>query len=336
MKLTLDPAWLRKDFAPAFFAHSPFPDMPATHPYIDVVEAEIVDRETEQPLSSYAADLVYAVEQELLAIDGPIDVLLSGGYDSRIIATILERRGRRPRYITDGDEEPSCTRTMDYLGIDESRRYVHDMSGSDPYGLVDAVCEGWAPLYFRMRFMPDDVEERTLVAGLGGGEWFSYPAAGWHSAPPRVPHTSLRNMWADTWPQYWLIPDAWGLGYRELVMPYCTVRYATIANMCKREWLVEVNPKRALDKVRKAMLDHLDPKLAGLGWEPHRYNWRLSSQAKEMIDARFRSSWLAQRFDLGRLRPSLMDEDVYACRIGGFATWCDKLLSEGHEIVVES
>ena len=336
MKLTLDPAWLAPGFAPSTFSDSPFAELEAEHPYKDVVEAKLPARVTEQPLESFAADLVYAVELQLLELEGPIDCLLSGGYDSRIIAALLERHGRQPRYITDGDEEPSCTRTLDYLGVPASRRYVHDMTAFDPYGLVDATCEGWAPLYMQMRFMPADVEGRTLVAGLGGGEWFSYPAAGWHTAPPRIPHTSLRNMWADTWPQYWLIPQAWGRGYLELVQPYTTVRYAQIATMCRSEWLVEVDPRRALDMVRKAMLDHLDTNLASLGWEPHRYNWRLSSQARDMIDARFRSSWLAQRFDLGRLRPSLMHEDIHACRLGGFASWCDKLLSDGHEIVVPS
>jgi hypothetical protein len=336
MKLTLDPAWLLRDYEPETLTSSPFPELPATPPFPDVVEAELPERQTEQSLSGFASDLTWAVGEALIDIDGPIDCLLSGGYDSRMIATILELRGRQPRYITDGEEEPTCTHTLDYLGVPESRRYVHDLNQPDPYGLVDASCEGWAPLYFQMRFMPPDTEGRTLVCGLGGGEWFSYPAAGWHTAKPRVPHSSLRNMWADTWPQYWLIPDSWARGYEELVCPYATVGYAKVANMCRQEWLVELDPKRALDMVRKAMLDHLDTRLARLGWEPHAYRWMLTADELEQIDARFRSSWLAQRFDLGRLRPSLMHHDVYACRLGGFATWCDLLLADGHEIVVAS
>lgn len=334
MKLTLDPEWLNLNYEPETLDSSPFAELPTTPPFPDVVVAELPERQTEQELSGWAADLVYLVGKQLRDINGPIDCLLSGGYDSRIIATELELLGRQPRYITDGEEEPTTTRTLDYLGVPERRRYVHDLTKPDPYGLVDATCEGWAPLYFQMRFMPEDTVNRTLVCGLGGGEWFSYPAVGWHTARPRLPHTSLRNMWLDTWPQYWLIPSSWARGYKELVCPYATADYAQIANMCNRDWLVEVDPKRALDMVRKAMLDHLDTRLAGLGWEPHRYDWRLSAEEKEAIDSRFRSSWLCQRFDLGRLRPSLMHEDVHACRLGGFATWCDQLLSEGHEIVV--
>jgi hypothetical protein len=92
-----------------------------------------------------------------------------------------------------------------------------------------------------------------------------------------------------------------------------------------------VNPAKGLDMVRKAMLDSLDKRLAGLGWVPHDYDWRLTGDDRDRIDDRYAGSWLARTFGLGG-RPSSMDRDDHACTLAGFATWCDRLIGRGYAI----
>lgn len=99
------------------------------------------------------------------------------------------------------------------------------------------------------------------------------------------------------------------------------------------EWLAPgFTPGSLYDAVRKALLDSLDPDLAYLGWEPHRYDFRLREPERAKVDKRFRDSWLCQTFGLDVLRPSAMTDDDHACTLGGFAQWCDQLIEEGHEI----
>lgn len=331
--LTLKLPWLEPGFVPDTLYEAPFVEFDATPRFNEVVEAEVSREPIDASLEAFALELLGAVEIQLDALTGPIHCLLSGGYDSRILATLLERLGKRPIYITDGDEEPQCSNTLDYLEIPKRRRYLHSLDRPDPYGLADATVRGYAPLYHQMRFMPGD-EKATLVTGLGGGEWFSYPAAGWHTPRKhRTDHADLRAMWVDTWPQYWLLPDAWSTGYAAMLNPYCSPLYAKVANRCRSEWLVEVDRRNALDMVRKAMLDALDENLADLGWVPHQYDWRLDVAARDAIDDRFWRSWLAQKAPLKfDGLPSQMHGAEHACLMAGFAQWCDELIASGYEI----
>lgn len=306
--LTLNPAWLEPGFSPDGLYDSPFAGVSAQPRFDDVVTCKI------KPGHADTLDGFAAV-----------------GGDRRARSGSARSRSTSP----DGEEEPECGDTLDLLEVPAERRYRHDMRQPDPYGLAGAECDGWAPLYFRMRFMPADAKA-TLVTGLGGGEWFDYPAAGWHAPRKhRVEHTDLRAMWIDTWPQYWLLPDAWADGYKAMVNPYASVAYARVANRCQPEWLVEVRGYPALDMVRKAMLDHLDGRLADLGWKPHVYDWRLGSQAADDIDSRYRRSWLGRMFHRAEWgKPSDMHHAPHACLTAGFASWCERLLASGHTIEV--
>lgn len=332
MKLTLNTDWLERDFTPATLTDSPFKELPCRPKFAGILESDFTQEGPwKGSLESYAAALVACVDWQLAHGEGPMMCLLSGGYDSRLIAALLERQGADVIYFTDGDGEPQCSDTLDLLGVEPKRRFTWEMGATDPYGLVNARCDGWAPLYSQMRFFPS-MEGAFLVSGLGGGEWFSYPAGGWHNGKAhRLPHTSVVSMWLDCWPQYALLPDAWKRGFAGAIYPYCTVPYASLANRCRDEWLVEVDPKKALDKVRKAMLDTVDERLAPLGWVPHDYDWRLSPADRLKIDTRYQESWLAQTYGVNG-SPSRMDKDDHACTLAGFATWCDRLIAEGHQI----
>lgn len=336
MRLTLDARWLDPGHVPESFPASPFFELPHDHRWKDVylLRDQFGAEETDLSLEEYAAKLVRTVEEQLTEIRGPVTCLLSGGYDSRLIAALLERHGIDTVYWTDAMERPESLITRDMLNIPEERRRVWPMEGHDPYGVSSAQVDGWAPLYFGLRFFGSD-PDRTLVSGLGGGEWFSYPAAGWADGKPqRLPDVTLVDKWLDTWPHYWVLPDAWAVGFKDAVHPYTKPEYAAWANRCRREWLQVVPGYPGdLDMVRKAMLASVDDRLAGIGWKPHVYNWNLSDEQANLIDERFASSWLARTFGL-ECHPSLMDLDIHACRLGGFAGWCDRLIEQGCEIAV--
>ena len=336
--LTLKLPWLEPGFVPDTLYESPFVGFGCVPRFADVAKASASfdHTRTSSSLEAYAGELVAAVDGQLAMIEGPIHCLLSGGYDSRLLAFLLERAGKKPLYVTDGTEEPECGDTLDYLGVPRKRRYVHDLEQPDPYGLTKATPTAYAPLYFEMGFFPAD-DHATLVTGLGGGEWFSYPAGGWHAGKKhRLPHSTVVNAWLDCWPQYATLPDAWARGYAGAVHPYCTPDYARVAARVRREWLYEVDPAKALDAVRKAMLDSVDEGLAGLGWVPHDYDWRLSQAERDEIDERYAPSWLGRTFTEAAVdgRPSDMDLANHACTLAGFATWCDQLVADGHRIVV--
>lgn len=333
LTLTLKSEWLEPAFWPETLDEAPFVEFEAIPRFADVRRSKAPRASFDGTLDEFARQLLDAVRGQLAGLSSPVHCLLSGGYDSRALAWILEREmGVEPIFVTDGEEEPTTTRVLDYLGVPTSRRYVHDLDVDDPYGLVDATVTGWAPIYHQMSFSKPD-PKATLVTGLGGGEWYSYPAAGWHRPRRhRTSHATFALAWIDTWPQYWLLPDAWARGYANAIHPYTTLDYARVANKAKSKW-VEIVGRGDLDAIRKAMLDSLDPKLATLGWEPHLYNWRLSNEQRDEIDDRFRESWLASETSVGdSLRPSLMHHDEYACLMGGFAQWCDALIEEGHDL----
>lgn len=328
--LTLNREWLRPGFRPASLFDSPFCELPCEPRFRDVLDHDLDDTETADTLLEFASLLAGELDRQISMIRRPVHCLLSGGYDSRALAFLLERHRLQPMYITDGTQDPACAHTLNLLEVPIGRRYVHDLTQPDPYGLSSASTAGWAPVYQHLRFSPSDTSEATLVTGLGGGEWFSYPAAGWHRGKrQRVPHTSLRNMWLDCWPQYTVLPDAWAKGYWQAAHPYCTVEYAAVATRARREWLHENTGLPALDAVRKALLDTLDSRLAGLGWEPHRYDWRLGQEERDRIDGRAAASWLWQTHADGWGRPSDMDRDEHACTMAGFAGWCDELIADG-------
>ena len=329
VSLTVNRDWLQPGFVADSLQDTPFVGVDQQPRFAAVAEAADDRPNSGRSLEAFAADLLTAVDRQLRPLERPVHCLLSGGYDSRILAFLLERAGKEPLYVTDGTEEPECADTLDYLGVPQSRRYTHDLGCPDPYGLVGSGCDGFAPLYSQMRFFPADADA-VLVTGLGGGEWFSYPAGGWHKGKKhRLPHTNLVNQWLDCWPQYTLLPDAWGRGYRAGLHPYCTLGYASVAVCCRDEWLVETDPAKALDMVREAMLNTLDPGLAGLGWVPHVYDWHLTTEDAATIDERYAGSWLARTFSLAG-QPSRMDDDDHACTLAGFATWCDRLLDQGY------
>lgn len=332
MNLTLKPEWLEAGFHPASLYEGPFVEMKHKPLFDDVAKAKINDAPTEEDLEEFGRLLADALLRVLspLADGRPVHMLMSGGYDSRAVAHILVKElGVDALFVSDGTQEPSCGRTLDALGVPANRRYVHDLSRPDPYGLVDARCDGWGPIYSQLTFTPADREGVTLVTGLGGGEWFSYPAADWHRGKPRrVPHNTVRRMWLDCWPQFAMLPVAWARGYAAAIHPYCTVTYAKVASRARPEWLHENTGYPTLDAVRMSLLDAIDPTLKTLGWEPHRYDWRLSRSNARTIDDAFAGSWLAREFGLSG-RPSLMDADDHACTLAGFAQWCDQLIEGG-------
>ena len=345
--LTLDRRWLLEGFEPSNLYEGPFLDLPATPAFpeiADASESRFFDiAPTTSSLQLFAHDLVEVLMSqvdELEEAGDPIHCLLSGGYDSRLLAALLEERSLDVVYVMDGTQEPSATATLDWLAVPPLRRYVHDRSGHDPYGLVHARCDGFAPIFSQLDFFPrGDRSKTTLVAGLGGGEWFSYPAANWHGGKrPRTPREDLVQLWLDCWPQYALLPKAWGRHYKRAVYPYCTVAYAQVANRCRREWLHEDTGYPTLDAVREAMLDVVDMRLKELGWQPHRYDFRLTLGERAQIDEAFRQSWLFQRelksFAFGRRTPADMTRDDYACTMGGFAQWCDDLIAAGNTITI--
>jgi hypothetical protein len=333
MNLTLREEWMEPDYTPGSLYESPFREMQCKPVFEDVFKAR---NGTLYPgsLEDFASALLFEVDCALASISGPIHLLLSGGYDSRLLAALLERANREPLYVTDGMEEPSCGQIMDLLEVPESRRYLHPTDGYDPYGLADAVCDGFAPLYQLHRFMPGNLQA-VLVSGLGGGEWFSYPASGWlNGKPRRLPGDDVVGMWLDCWPQYTLIPAAWAQGYKSAVHPYCTFAYAKVASRCRPEWLTETPGNPPLDLVRAAMLAQVDERLLGPPWMPHVYNWNLSDEQKERIDLRFWASWVSVdywREEFGF--PSDMAEAQHACTLAGFATWCERLTANGYTIV---
>ena len=332
MKLTLREEWMEADYAPASLFESPFLEMEHTPRFAEVLKARN-GAPFQASRHEFAGALLDALIVQIRALDGPVHLLLSGGYDSRILACLLELADKEPLYITDGMEEPSCSQVMDLLEVPEERRYRHPMGEADPYGLVDATCDGFAPLYQMHRFMPGD-PEATLVTGLGGGEWFSYPASGWlNGKPRRLPGDDVVAMWMDCWPQYTLIPDAWAQGYKKAVHPYCSLVYAKVAARCRPEWIKETPGNPPLDLVRSAMLDQLRDDLERPPWMPHVYNWNLSEDQEDKINARFWDSWVSDYWtqDLGY--PHQMDNAPHACTLAGFATWVEKLSSEGYEIV---
>jgi hypothetical protein len=331
VKLTLRREWLEPDYTPGSLYEAPFEEMEA-RPVFDLRLAGPVEA-THGNLEAFAHDLLNALRLQLFAVEGPVHLALSGGYDSRILAALMERAGMTPLYITDGEEEPVCSAVLDFLSVPVKRRYVHDLSRPDPYGVTNAQIDGFAPLYSAMRFFPDGAGA-TLVTGLGGGEWFSYPAADWFgSRKPRIPHDDLLACWLDTFPQYWPLPKAWASGYRAALNPYASDAYAAVAVRCRPEWLVLLDPATGLDAVRAAMLEAIDPALAPLGYMPHRYDWRLSGGQKDVIDMRYAASWVAQfhRDEWGL--PSEMDGAAHACTLAGFARWCEQLTEDGAVLV---
>lgn len=332
--MTLNTDWLEPDFFPATMTDSPFPELPHEPRWAEVWRARdtLDHRPTTMSLEAYAAELVAAVDAQLARIDAPVVCLLSGGYDSRLLAALLERAGCEPLYWGDGTEEPEWSNTLDLLDVPAERRRVWNMDVADPYGVSSAEVDGFAPLYYGMRFFDSD-PAATLVTGFMGNAWFSYPAQNWtRGKPRRIEHNTLVDMWIDTIPHYWVLPDAWERGFGAAVHPFTTVEYARVVAKCNPDWLKIVPGYPGdLDMVRKAMLDHVDGRLAGLGWKPHDYRWNLTPEQAVLMDARFAGSWLAQTFGLDA-RPSLLDAAYHDCKLGGFAGWCDRLIAAGHTL----
>lgn len=334
VKLTLNREWLDRDHQPRTLTDSPFgAAIPATLAWGDVAHVVTDHSPWEGSLESFAAELVGHVRHQLRRLKGmPVHLAVSGGYDSRILLALALEEGLDPLCCGDGTQDPPATATMDYLSVPKKRRYVHDLDQDDPYGVSEVEIMGCAPLYFGMSFFTPD-EKAVLVTGLGGGEWFSYPAAGWHNGHrARTPRKTLVDWWMDTWPNYWLLPVSWAQGYAGAVHPYTESGYAAIATKCHSEWLVETRPEIELDAVREAMLAHLDPGLVDLGYAPHRYDWRLSKEQEDWIDDRFAGSWLGKLPEMEGVRPSRMHHDVHACTMGGLATWCDIMIDAGTQI----
>ncbi len=321
--------WLEPNFIPDTLYQAPFDGMIAKPRFENVLTSVTDDTPSNSTLEQFAEKLVWVVTTQLKVIQGPIHCLLSGGYDSRILATIFEHVLQRDDvlYVTDGEETPQSTDTLDFLGVPPERRYKHDMKQADPYGLTTAVCDGFAPLYSQFSFTPKDKEGVTLVSGLGGGEWFSYPASGWHNGKKhRIPHNNLVSMWMDCWPQYSLLPDAWGRGYKSHVMPYCTAVYGKVANHARPEWVKESDFSPELDLVRMAMLDHLNPHLKKLGWVPHVYDWHLTDKERDQINMTYLTSPLGFTYHKNSWgMPGDMDAADFACTMAGLATWIDLL-----------
>lgn len=336
--LTVKTAWTEPGYTPASLYEAPFVDGFCEPRFNDVLAA--VGRGASLAkcsLEAFAAALVAELDRQIAEIDGQVHVLLSGGYDSRILTFLLERQGKQPLCITDGQEEPAFSHAVEVLGIPPERIYVHDLDEPDPYGLADATCDGFAPLYTQLRFMPAD-PDATLVSGLGGGEWFSYPASGWlRGKKRRLPGDDVVGMWMDCWPQYTLIPAAWARGYRAALHPYCTPGYASIAATCRPEWLRETAGNPALDLVREAMLMHLDERLIDPGWAPHLYEWRLEQEQRDRIDERYLASWVGRTYHRDEWGlPSEMDAADHACTLAGFASWCETLAANGAELRAEA
>lgn len=334
MNLVVNPDWLEFGFQPDSLTASPFGDSMPAVPAWGTMEQVSEHSPWNGTLESFAQALVAVLRDELRQLEGmDVHLAVSGGYDSRILLALAEELGLEPLCCGDGTQDPPATKTLDYLNVPQKRRYIHDLDKPDPYGVTGTV-DGWAPLYFSMSFLTPS-SSAVLMTGLGGGEWFSYPAAGWHKGhKARTPRRTVLDWWLDTWPQYWLIPHSWGNGYAGALHPYCTPAYASVATRARQEWLVETHPELELDAVREAMLNVIDPKLATLGYAPHRYDWKLAPEQAEFVDERFQASWLAKTFRgiTAPLQPSKMHHDVHACTVGGFATWCDKLIEEGHKL----
>jgi hypothetical protein len=327
---------MKPGFTPATLYESPFKGVDCAPRWQATYEQAEAHGKEPWPgsIEDFARGLLRALRVIIKTVEryGPLDLLIGGGYDSRILLALCHEAAIPVRCITDGEEEPYCSETLDYFDVPASMRYVHDLDRPDPYGLTDAVCEGWAPLYTQLRFTPPDTEGRTLLTGLGGGEWFSYPASGWHRGKPqRISHDTVVGMWMDCWPQYTLVPDAWARGYGHAFHPYCTPIYARVAARAHREWLVETDPPM-LDAVRRAMLEQLDPYLCQIGWAPHRYDWRLTAEQKQLIDMRFHDSPLAEFWKPAYGEPSEMHDADHACLLAGFATWCDLLKAQGYTV----
>lgn len=336
MELTIRREWLEPDYIPATLAEGAFLEMDAEPLFGAVYAAAKGVPKFNHSLGEFAHELLVSVYELIENTTGPIHVLLSGGYDSRMIAHLCEELGKEPLYIGDGAEEPTWSKVLDHLNIPAERRYTHDMSGDDPYGLTHALVAGFAPLYTQLRFMPIPTEPTTLITGLGGGEWFSYPASGWHKGKQhRIPHTGVLEMWMDCWPQYTMIPEAWGRNYDAMLNPYCTPAYGKVAARCKQEWLYEVDQERypELDAVRAEMLAELDPALAALGYQYHYYDWKLSDANKAWIDGRYLNSPYGSTFHRTEFGlPSAMELNKHSCTLAGFSTWCDVLATSGFEI----
>ena len=189
MKLTFRREWVEPGYTPASLYEAPFEEM-TTRPVFDLHVDGPIDTTT-LSLEEFADDLLGVVRAKIATLSGPVHLALSGGYDSRILAALLEQAGKEPLYITDGEEEPVCGAVLDALGVPVARRYLHDLDRADPYGITDGEIDGFAPLYSCMRFFPDGAGA-TLVTGLGGGEWFSYPAASWFGS--RIPRPVRRPL----------------------------------------------------------------------------------------------------------------------------------------------
>lgn len=333
-RLTINRDWFEPDYVPKTLYEGVLgePHAPA---FADVLAAADSVQPDSSSLEAFALSLVSSLWHQISVIEGPVHCLLSGGYDSRMLAHMLERADKRPLYITDGAEEPACTATLDYLHVPHARRYLHNMTRHDPYGLVGATCEGFAPLYTQLRFMPkaDITRTATLVTGLGGGEWFSYPASGWHFGKQRrIEHSSVLRMWMDCWPQYTLIPGAWGRDYKAMLNPYCTPSYGMRAARCRDEWLVELGTHPELDAVRGAMIERIDPKLAGLGYAYHYYDWNLREDDCAKIDMRYLDSTVGRFHRAEWGLPHEMDKANHACTMAGLATWVDQLETKGFHV----
>lgn len=336
MELTIRRDWLEPDYVPATLTEGAFFEMDCKPLFGAVYDAAKGSRPYGGSLEEFAQDLLDPVIKMIRGIEDPIHVLLSGGYDSRIIAYICELLGKAPLYIGDGAEEPVWTKVLNYLEVPFARRYTHNMLQEDPYGLTHAMVAGFAPLYTQLRFMPQPEKSTTLITGLGGGEWFSYPASGWHQGKkPRILHRGVLEMWMDCWPQYTMIPEAWGRDYDFMLNPYCTPTYGLVAARCRKEWLYEIDRVQypELDAVRGAMLNHLDPKLTTLGYQYHYYDWNLSDANKAWIDGRYLNSPYGSTFHRTEFGlPSGMEMNNHSCTLAGFSTWCDVLAASGFEI----
>lgn len=332
-KLTLKPAWLEPSYQPAMLDEAPFEEIHCVPAFVDVLH------ETPRPadpwpgsLHSFAAALLETLALQLKTIRGPVHLALSGGYDSRILAALAENLGLEPLIVSDGAEEPRCTLVQDHLGIPAARRYNHQAPHrADPYGIDGATLNGFAPLWQAIQFFPADTADATLVAGLGGGEWFQYPATRWLDGKQRrTEGGDLVAYWIDTWPQYWLLPAHWASRYAHAVYPYATPSYAKVAARARPEWLTPATPD--LDVVRKAMLELLDPELVAFGWSAHNYPWNLTDSQRQRIDDRYLDSSIAVFHQPEWGQPSMMDEAPHACTLAGFATWCQQLIKGGYRL----
>ena len=178
-------------------------------------------------------------------------------------------------------------------------------------GRPDQPVSGWVPVTYQMNFWRDIVpweEEKShvLLSGLGGGEWFDYPAR--HLVPPRQ-FDWCDDLIVNRWCNYFLYNHEWAGALRSrfgaAVLPYFSAAYADLARRVRPEWLTLVDYAGVkIDRVRHAMLCLLgDPETPYVG---HDYRWNISDGRLEAMDTFYRRSLFNATyqadFDIDRLR----------------------------------